>query len=1516
MAGQRSIAVAGIFLTLILIISIFSAPLGSAQEEPSAHAVTIKNSYIDGQFVEEYIGNDFTGTSENLDGGSSISLGSYIEDAIIQNSKISNSNILRSIIIDSITLDSSIKEFILVNKDYSGVNLTVTTDMHVGPLSPRAIVAPEETFRICYSNTLCTFDGSKSYDPDGEIVEYRWDFSIVLFSGNTDIELVEAQKHILTEFGEIISVIFPDPDPSENNVVYTVTLTVTDNDGNIGKSNMIFIIVYQNNAPVAGAGPDKECLGNALCILDGSNSYDPDGFIASWEWDFGDGSTGTGETVSHTFLGPKKKIDKTPSEDIGPADLPVYDVTLTVTDNLGAIGLDNVLIYIIPDIDPPSISVSHSPEEPTDKDEIIIIATASDNAGISQIFIYVNGLLSATCPSSPCTYTASYSPGTYTYYATAIDPSGNVGDSPTNSFTVIDTTTPPTVSVFSNHALPTETDEVTITAIATDNTGGVEKIEVYVDDVLKSTCFLTTSCSIPAQTYPAGTHTYWANASDSYGNTGRDPATETKSFRVYDIIPPTITLIYHQPPSPTTLTPVIVGAKATDNNGIGHIDIYVREYPHSTYVAFKSCPSSPCETDEKTYPEGTYIYWVTAYDTSGNAKHAPPAGKVNTFTVTVADSPLSPTVSIYSCADSACLIPKSEFEASKPVHFMATATSVNELDKIEIYINNTVNPAEICDVSGTSATCYYSITSGFILDNPTVPETHSYFAKTYDVAGNFGTATGNFTVIQPFYLTGTTTTATGIKTGQEVNLTWGWNIQLPGTNAKHYKTTLYKKSTAGEIIPGQWHWAKVAEVSPPATSYVHKHLDENTSYDFMAEAGISYTKPDGDVGYATYQSNVFTIKTGADISPIVTAWHKSDLREYWSSGINYADEILVFSAAARDNAAIMDISLFVNDYLKCHKEYWNDPYNAPASDTCSWETKAVDTDYEYYACVTDNNLHKVCTEVYSVPVERPYSGDADIILLTDYQIKPGPPDYEPTKYQFKQYRFGACTLNANEQLICEVGGSAYKSYTPGIKMDPPAIGTGGAFINIGDEKNPLDTYPVGVVYETSSPGNPREGPYFLVGKKPANFMYPPAFFDPTFSKEPTGFEYSGRMSGAGIAFGDLNGDGVLNDMIVAKGVQTSNMNFEDEYVEIRLDAGSSCSINADGFLYCNDVEGKDLSITLPFQGVDAGTDVTIGELGGDSKKPEVVVVYAVDTGDSMEALSGIITLISLFTDIVGWVVTLGGNSVIKIVVQFGESVGTYVMEYGITEWLKSFNGVAFGAIVGKDCSIANAKLNCDWGDPTIILNDNSVKEVSEIGVAVHNFGVGNIFGAEKPEVIIAMVDTTNSNTNSPAGDLKYFAGTDCYIEDIIALDGTKFKGVLACIDWGPFYSISGDDKTSLNVAIMATNTAKSQSDSNLPSDTKLIMTDDVSSIELSDGRSYTIIDISSIELIGGSSIKIKDMVGFKFTDGQITDVETQNGDYTPVADISSIKHINGSSIEIKDIAIFKLSDGELVTIGL
>lgn len=73
-----------------------------------------------------------------------------------------------------------------------------------------------------------------------------------------------------------------------------------------------------NVAPVASF---TWSAGSATASFNAAGSYDPDGSITSYSWNFGDGNTGSGATPTHTY----------PYEG-------TFLVTLTVTDNLGKTG--------------------------------------------------------------------------------------------------------------------------------------------------------------------------------------------------------------------------------------------------------------------------------------------------------------------------------------------------------------------------------------------------------------------------------------------------------------------------------------------------------------------------------------------------------------------------------------------------------------------------------------------------------------------------------------------------------------------------------------------------------------------------------------------------------------------------------------------------------------------------------------------------------------------------------------------------------------------------------------------------------------------------------------------------------------------------------------------------------------------------------------------------------------------------------------------------------------------------
>lgn len=150
------------------------------------------------------------------------------------------------------------------------------------------------------------FDGSGSYDPSGTIINYTWEFG-------------DGSKG----YGEITTHVYSHPG------TYIVTLTVLSSAYEIDSDSTYAYIYSHNLLPVADAdGPYSANVGQTI-NFDGCNSYDPDGYITSYSWDFGDGYHGTGPTPTHAY-----------------SSAGTYVVTLTVTDNDGAMDSDSTYAYI------------------------------------------------------------------------------------------------------------------------------------------------------------------------------------------------------------------------------------------------------------------------------------------------------------------------------------------------------------------------------------------------------------------------------------------------------------------------------------------------------------------------------------------------------------------------------------------------------------------------------------------------------------------------------------------------------------------------------------------------------------------------------------------------------------------------------------------------------------------------------------------------------------------------------------------------------------------------------------------------------------------------------------------------------------------------------------------------------------------------------------------------------------------------------------------------------------------
>ncbi|MEA2053719.1 MAG: PKD domain-containing protein [Candidatus Thermoplasmatota archaeon] len=153
------------------------------------------------------------------------------------------------------------------------------------------------------------FDASSSYDPDGSIASYSWNFGDGSGSGKN-------VQHSYPAGGS-----------------YTVTLTVTDNDGATTYVQKNLKVGTEKKLPVANFSymPLHPTVSSILQFTD--LSYDTDGTITNYIWDFGDGNISYEKNPTHTY-----NKDGT------------YIVALAVTDDDGATGNISKTIEILPSL--------------------------------------------------------------------------------------------------------------------------------------------------------------------------------------------------------------------------------------------------------------------------------------------------------------------------------------------------------------------------------------------------------------------------------------------------------------------------------------------------------------------------------------------------------------------------------------------------------------------------------------------------------------------------------------------------------------------------------------------------------------------------------------------------------------------------------------------------------------------------------------------------------------------------------------------------------------------------------------------------------------------------------------------------------------------------------------------------------------------------------------------------------------------------------------------------------------
>lgn len=121
----------------------------------------------------------------------------------------------------------------------------------------------------------------------------------------------------------------------------------------------------ENKHPFANAGQNiSSAKAGEAVSFNGSSSYDEDGQIVLYLWNFGDGGTASGVTTSHVFN-----------------SAGTYQVTLTVKDNSGATGSNSINVSVSSVAITPTISSSPDLSDQIKLTEILPNPVGEDSAG-------------------------------------------------------------------------------------------------------------------------------------------------------------------------------------------------------------------------------------------------------------------------------------------------------------------------------------------------------------------------------------------------------------------------------------------------------------------------------------------------------------------------------------------------------------------------------------------------------------------------------------------------------------------------------------------------------------------------------------------------------------------------------------------------------------------------------------------------------------------------------------------------------------------------------------------------------------------------------------------------------------------------------------------------------------------------------------------------------------------------------------------------------------------------------
>jgi ribosomal protein L14 len=471
--------------------------------------------------------------------------------------------------------------------DQAIVNAITLPGCAVSNLPPVANAGTDIT--ITLPTVITTLNGSGT-DPDGTVASYSWS----RVSGPTTFTLANAALAVTALTGLVQG-------------TYVFRLTVTDNAGATATDDItVTVNGLVNLPPTANAGANITLtLPVNSTTLTGSGA-DTDGTIAGYAWTRVSGPTtftfGTANAASTTLTG---LVQGT------------YVFRLTVTDNGGATGTDDITVTVNPAVNqPPTANAGSNITLTLPVNSTTLTGSGTDPNGtiVSYAWTRISGPTTFTlgAPNAASTTLTGLVQGTYVFRLTVTD---NGGASATDDITVTvnpAANVPPTANAGNNITLTLPTNSTTLNGSGADADGTIASYAwTRVSGPTTFTFGTANAASTTLTGLVQGTYVFRLTVTDNSGATGVDDVTVTVNPAAN--IPPTANagsnIVITLPVNSTNLN-----GTATDPDGTIASYAWTRISGPTTFTLGTANAASTTLTG---LVQGTYVFRLTVTDNSG-----------------------------------------------------------------------------------------------------------------------------------------------------------------------------------------------------------------------------------------------------------------------------------------------------------------------------------------------------------------------------------------------------------------------------------------------------------------------------------------------------------------------------------------------------------------------------------------------------------------------------------------------------------------------------------------------------------------------------------------------------------------------------------------------------------------------------------------------------------------------------------------------------------------------------------